>query len=82
MKRGTVIVLLLIVLFSGFGLAALRAHKVLAQPIVVQVSIPTTWGKVVGVAGTNILFEASDGTIREVSLIGGQTTLVTIMKRS
>jgi hypothetical protein len=82
MKRGTIIVFFTIVFLSGFGLGTLIAQKVLAQSTVVQVSIPTTWGKVVGVAGMNILFEASDGTIREVSLIGGQPTLVTVVKRN
>jgi hypothetical protein len=81
MKLRILIVLIIVMSLSGFGLWTLLDRKVLAQSRPVHISIPRTWGNVVGVVGMNILFEASDGTVREVSLVGGQATVVTVLNR-
>jgi len=73
---------IVIVSATVYTLAAPMGGKVSAQPRAVELSVPRAWGRVAGVVGMNILFEAPDGTIREVSLVGGQATVVTLMARN
>jgi hypothetical protein len=82
MKLGRIVAVILIIFLSGYALGTFVDRKVMAQSRPVELSTPRAWGRVVGVVRMNILFEAPDGDIREVSLIGGQVTVVTVLRRN
>jgi len=67
----TVIAVALMAIAANLWLAQLRPAVAVAEtPAKYEISIPKTWGKLVGFSNNNLLLESSDGMLRIVDVEG------------